>query len=415
MSWPDTYLEARFRGVVFDLISTGEEVARATVAHSYPFRDGAEIEDLGLQAARHSVRATVFGINADRQLQQLKDALDLPGVGELVHPVYGLLQVVVDGYHPAFDAENTDSVALDITFIESAPRTSFFDLAIPEAKIDALTAATNEVFTQASNAYAITLRDILAVANNNRLTQLAATISQTMAQVAQISSAVQNTAQSYLDMPVSLMSDLNSMLGALVPHVGLSSSTGSGPAASTSSGQVSVQHFSAAQSQLAHATAVTPLASGTPTVTQQDTALLTVNAQLVAALALAQAAQAVLAAELAQPLATPPQIEAMANAVRASLQVQIDALASLYPLELSRPIIESLKNTALLVQQAAQLVIETRPPLLTRPSPVAGNLRLIAHALYGDHTRAPELARLNAAIRQPNFIQQGDALNAFAK
>jgi prophage DNA circulation protein len=407
MSWPDTYLEARFRGVVFDLISTGEEVARATVAHSYPFRDGAEIEDLGLQANRHSVRATVFGINADRQLQQLKDALDQPGVGELVHPVYGLLQVVVDGYHPAFDADNTDSVALDITFIESAPRTPFFDLAIPEAKIDALTAATNEVFTQASNAYAITLRDILAVANNNRLTQLAATISQTIAQVAQISSAVQNTAQSYLDMPASLMSDLNSMLGALVPHVGLSSSTGMG--------QVSIQNFSAAQSQLAQATAVTPLASGTPTVTQQDTALLTVNAQLVAALALAQAAQAVLAAELAQPLATPPQIEAMANAVRASLQVQIDALASLYPLELSRPIIESLKNTALLIQQAAQLVIETRPPLLIRPSPVAGNLRLIAHALYGDHTRAPELARLNAAIRQPNFIQQGDALNAFAK
>jgi prophage DNA circulation protein len=407
MSWPDTYLEARFRGVVFDLISTGEEVARATVAHSYPFRDGAEIEDLGLQANRHSVRATVFGINADRQLQQLKDALDQPGVGELVHPVYGLLQVVVDGYHPAFDADNTDSVALDITFIESAPRTPFFDLAIPEAKIDALTAATNEVFTQASNAYAITLRDILAVANNNRLTQLAATISQTIAQVAQISSAVQNTAHSYLDMPASLMSDLNSMLGALVPHVGLSSSTGMG--------QVSIQNFSAAQSQLAQATAVTPLASGTPTVTQQDTALLTVNAQLVAALALAQAAQAVLAAELAQPLATPPQIEAMANAVRASLQVQIDALASLYPLELSRPIIESLKNTALLIQQAAQLVIETRPPLLIRPSPVAGNLRLIAHALYGDHTRAPELARLNAAIRQPNFIQQGDALNAFAK
>lgn len=404
MSWPDTYLEARFRGIVFDLISTGEEVARATVAHSYPFRDGAEIEDLGLQAIRHSVRATLFGINADRQLQQLKDALDLPGAGELVHPVYGLLTVVVDGYRPAFDADNTDSVSLDITFIESAPRTSFFDLAIPEAKIDALATATNEVFTQASTAYTKSLRDILAVANNNRLTQLLATISQTMAQVAQISSTVQNTAQSYLDMPASLMSDLNSMMSALVPHVG-----------STSSGQVSVQHFSVAQSQLAVATAVTPLASGTPAVVQQDAALLTVNAQLVGALTLAQAAQVVLAAELAQPQATPIQIEAMANTVRGSLQVQIDALAALYPLELSRPIIESLKNTALLVQYAAQLVIETRPPLLTRPAPVAGNLRLIAHALYADHTRAPELARLNTAIRQPNFIQQGDALNAFAK
>jgi prophage DNA circulation protein len=176
-----------------------------------------------------------------------------------------------------------------------------------------------------------------------------------------------------------------------------------------------VQNFSVVQSQLVVATAVTPLATGTPAVIQQDAALITVNAQLVAALSLTQAAQAVFASELAQPQATSTQIEAMSNVVRSQLQVQIDALAALYPLELSRPIIESLKDTALLIQQAAQLVIETRPPLTMRPSPVTGNLRLISHALYGDHTRAPELARLNTAIRQPNFIQQGDALNAFAQ
>lgn len=405
MSWPDTYLEASFRGIPFDLLSTGEEVARATVAHSYPFRDGAEIEDLGLQATRHQVRATLFGINADYDLQQLKAALDMAGMGELSHPVYGKFNVVVEGYHPAFDADNPDSVALDITFVEDSPRAlKNFDKVIPEAKIDAITTATDKAIAASSVSFAQTLRGILAAANNNRLTQLVATISQTMAQVAQFSQAVQNTVQSYLDMPASLMSDLNSMMGALVPHVG-----------ATGTGQVSVQNFSAAQSQLAVATAVTPLATGTPAVIQQDAALITVNAQLVAALSLVQAAQAVLASELAQPQATSTQIEAMSNVVRGQLQVQIDALAALYPLELSRPIIESLKDTALLIQQAAQLVIETRPPLTMRPSPVTGNLRLIAHALYGDHARAPELARLNTAIRQPNFIQQGDALNAFAQ
>ncbi|MEI7456553.1 MAG: DNA circularization N-terminal domain-containing protein [Nitrosomonadales bacterium] len=405
MSWPSSYIEASFRGIPFDLLSTGEEVARATVAHSYPFRDGAEIEDLGLQATHHQVRATLFGINADYDLQQLKAALDMPGMGELSHPVYGKFNAVVEGYHPAFDADNTDSVSLDITFVEDSPRAvKTFAKVIPEAKIDAITTATDKALTASSVSFAQTLRGILAAANNNRLTQLAATISQTMAQVAQISQAVQSTVQSYLDMPASLMSDLNTMMGALVPHVG-----------ATSTGQVSVQNFSAAQSQFAVATAVTPLATGTPAVIQQDAALITVNAQLVAALSLTQAAQAVLASELAQPQATSMQIEAMTAVVRGQLQTQIDALSALYPLELSRPIIESLKDTALLIQQAAQLVIETRPPLTMRPSPVTGNLRLIAHALYGDHTRAPELARLNTAIRQPNFIQQGDALNAFAQ
>lgn len=416
MSWPDTYLEASFRGVPFDFISTGEEVSRATVAHSYPFRDGAEVEDLGLNASRHTVRAILFGADADARLKRLKSALDAPGVGELSHPVYGALQVVVDSYHPAFDAEATDSVALDITFIENALTVHVFDLAIPEAKIDALTKATDDTFAAASNAFAQKIRNILALANNNRLTQLVATVSQTMAQISQVGAAVQNTVQSYLDMPTSLMSDMRSMMGALTPHLDASSLnnllSGSSAFAST---QASVQNYSSVQSQLTVATTFSAVPAGTQAEIQQDTALIAVNAQLVATLTLTQTAQAVLAAELSQPTATPLQIEAMANSVRDHLQVQIDALTALYPLELSRPIVESLKNTALLVQQAAQLVIETRPPLVIRQSPVSGNFRLVAHAMYGDHTRAPELARLNPLIRQPNFIQQGDALNAFAQ
>lgn len=414
MSWPDTYQEASFRGVPFDFLSTGGDVARSTVAHSYPFRDGADIEDLGLQAGRHTVRAMLFGTDAESRFLQLKAALDAPGAGELKHPIYGPLQVVVDSYHPAFDADNTDSVALDIIFIEDTIKAHVFDLAIPQAKLDALSQATENTFAIASNAFANKLRNILALANNNRLTQLVATISQTMAQVAQLSQAVQNTVQSYLDMPSTLMSDLHSMLGALSPHLdasGLNNLLGG----SASGAAASVQNYAAAESQLTVATTFPSMAAGTPVETQQDAALITVNAQLVAGLTLTQTAQVVLAAELLQPTATPLQIEAMANDVRGSLQAQIDALSALYPLESSRPIIESLKNTALLVQQAAQLVIETRPPLAIKKSPVAGNLRLIAHAMYGDHARATELARLNPLIRQPNFIQQGDALNAFAQ
>jgi len=135
----------------------------------------------------------------------------------------------------------------------------------------------------------------------------------------------------------------------------------------------------------------------------------------VASVTLVDVAQAVLTAELATPTATPTQIEAMANDLRSNLQAQIEAATALYPLELSYPLVDSLKTVAYRLQQAAQQVIETRPPLLTRPSPVAGNLRLIAHALYGDHSRAPELSRLNPALRHPNFIQQGDKINAFAQ
>ncbi|MDH2918090.1 MAG: DNA circularization N-terminal domain-containing protein [Sideroxydans sp.] len=403
MSWPSNYLAASFRDIPFDCLSTGEEVARATVAHSYPFKDGAEIEDLGLQATRHSVRAILFGLNAERNLQQLKDALDAAGAGDFVHPVYGLLYVVVDSYKPAFDADNTDSVALDISFIQTAKPTPFFDLAIPEAKSDALSAAVEASFAAATTAVSFNLRELLAQANNSRVMQLAATLSSTMAQIAQLSAAVQNSAQGYLDLPATLLSDMRRMMTALVPHLTLSGS----PA--------SLQGFAVANAQLNLASAQPLLAAGAPASILSDTTLLSFNAQLTAGLVLAQAAQSVLLAELASPLSSPAAIEAMSNTVRAQLQTQLDAAQALYPVELARPLIESLKNVALALQQLATQVIVARPPLLLRASPVSGNLRLIAHALYADHARAPELARLNPLLRQPNFIAQGEVLYAFAK
>ena len=40
-------------------------------------------------------------------------------------------------------------------------------------------------------------------------------------------------------------------------------------------------------------------------------------------------------------------------------------------------------------------------------------LRLIAHRLYGDHTRAPEIQRLNR-LRDPNFLTPGQELKVYA-
>ena len=433
MPWPSNYLEASFRDIPFDCISTGEEVARATVAHSYPFQDGAEVEDLGLQATCHSVRAILFGLNAERRLQQLKDALDAAGAGDFVHPIYGLLHVMVESYKPAFDADNTDSVALDIRFIETAKPTAFFDLAIPEAKSDALSSAVEASFVAASMAVSFNLRELLAQANNSRVMQLATTLSTTMAQVAQLSAAVQNAAQSYLDMPTMLLSDMRRMMTTLVPHLSLSRSPASLAGFAAANAQLNLASASpilaagtpasvlsdtallSFNAQLNLASASPILAAGTPASVLSDTALLSFNAQLTATLVLAQAAQAVLLAELASPLSSPAAIEAMSNVVRTQLQTQLDAAQAIYPLELSRPLVESLKNTALALQQLATLIIVARPPLLLRAVPVAGNFRLLAHALYGDHARAAELARLNPLLRQPNFIAQGDLLYAFAK
>jgi prophage DNA circulation protein len=42
------------------------------------------------------------------------------------------------------------------------------------------------------------------------------------------------------------------------------------------------------------------------------------------------------------------------------------------------------------------------------------NLHLLAHRLYGDYTRAEELARLNPGIRNPNFLARGQIVRRYA-
>jgi prophage DNA circulation protein len=80
----------------------------------------------------------------------------------------------------------------------------------------------------------------------------------------------------------------------------------------------------------------------------------------------------------------------------------------------ARAITEPLKDLALVLQKAALAIIERRPPLIFRTLDGAGNLRLIAHLWYGDHSRAPELARLNN-LRLPNALNKGDVLRGYAK
>jgi prophage DNA circulation protein len=65
------------------------------------------------------------------------------------------------------------------------------------------------------------------------------------------------------------------------------------------------------------------------------------------------------------------------------------------------------------VQEAAAAVIEARPPMVTHTVAVRSCPRLLAHQLYGDHTRAPEIQRLNA-LADPNFLTPGQELKVYA-
>jgi prophage DNA circulation protein len=95
--WRDVipYVQASFRGVPFQTVDAEARVGRRNVTHEYPQRDDPYAEDLGRRARQYVVEAYVLGDDYLAQRDALIDAIEQAGPGELVHPRWGTLQVVV--------------------------------------------------------------------------------------------------------------------------------------------------------------------------------------------------------------------------------------------------------------------------------------------------------------------------------
>ena len=94
MGWRDNLVQASFRGVEFSVDETESPIAGRRVAvHEYPGRDEPYVEDMGRVTKRWTVEAFILGDDYDVTRDELIEACDMEGPGELVHPYLGSLQV----------------------------------------------------------------------------------------------------------------------------------------------------------------------------------------------------------------------------------------------------------------------------------------------------------------------------------
>jgi prophage DNA circulation protein len=132
--------------------------------------------------------------------------------------------------------------------------------------------------------------------------------------------------------------------------------------------------------------------------------------------AVASAAAQVFALAIDNPVLTPNDIQSITNDVRTNINTTITLARATWPNIVDhRPITEPLKALALSVYNAAEQLIQAKPPFTTRTVTTPGNLNLLAFLWYGDYTRADELFRLNPQIVNPNFITAGMVLSCYAK
>ncbi|QHJ80049.1 MAG: hypothetical protein [Caudoviricetes sp.] len=111
---------------------------RRIVKREYPLRDDGGTVDLGRKLAERTFTACVLGRNAKAQCDALLEALEAKGAGELVHPEYGTLSVLIDSYECRSVADELDYYEFTLTVYPESTSTA------PESQDDTARAVTGQ-------------------------------------------------------------------------------------------------------------------------------------------------------------------------------------------------------------------------------------------------------------------------------
>lgn len=145
MTWRDRIDDAvgSFRGVGFHVERTSADQGRRVQVHEYPLRDRPYAEDLGRKKREWTIEAYLIGDDYDLQRDQLLEAVELPGAGELVHPYYGRRRVVITGGCRVRESTRNGGMAnISFTVVEAddtarLPRASMDTAAVVEDAAEA--------------------------------------------------------------------------------------------------------------------------------------------------------------------------------------------------------------------------------------------------------------------------------------
>ncbi|AZE10171.1 Phage tail/DNA circulation protein [Pseudomonas chlororaphis subsp. aureofaciens] len=441
MSWAQSLLDASFRGVPFHVVGESLQWQRALSEHGTPFKDGDRVRDLGRGARRFPMQVVLFGDNYEIELQQLLQALSTLGPGELIHPIYGALSVVNQTGEVKHHADSPDFAEISLTFVEDTPDLPFFERQFEF--IDSGTADLADVYTWQDGVFDLFGRIDSLVSEIQswigggwvgliekalglpgiglRLQQLR---SQILGVVSGVGSMAKHTSGAF-DPLTDLMrtpTEIRSAFEGSTPSSSTALLSRSGvPAIFPGAASLTTDAARAGNAFLISArrgTAPTDdlLPDGMPDdpVTANAFALVVlVITEL--AMSHAEAVATVIEDEADTPTLSPLELEGLVNLVRSLVQSAILLQRRLYSVEDSRPVIESLRNIAALIQERARQVILQSPPLVERVVASPASLRLLAHRWYGDHDRALELIRLNPGLKAPHNIEAGVILRAYAE
>ncbi|MCJ8285098.1 DNA circularization N-terminal domain-containing protein [Halomonas sp.] len=122
MSWReriDPELRGSFRGVGFHVERADTQGGRRWLVHEYPRRDRPYTEDMGRKAREWRLAFFVAGDDYDRERDALIEALDAPGAATLVHPYLGTFSAVATDPRWSESTRDGGVCSFQVTFVES--------------------------------------------------------------------------------------------------------------------------------------------------------------------------------------------------------------------------------------------------------------------------------------------------------
>ena len=111
---------ASYKGVSFEVININDSADRAVVEHLYPYLNGGDLEDMGLNPKQVQMQAIFNGNGYYTEVTRFLKMMEQRGAGVLVHPIFGRMpNMLCTSYSIRHDAENINYCALDLTFREA--------------------------------------------------------------------------------------------------------------------------------------------------------------------------------------------------------------------------------------------------------------------------------------------------------
>lgn len=373
--------QGSYRGVPFLAKVHTLDAGRRNVKHEYPFKEKANIEDMGARGAEFQLEFYVLGFDYMDQRDALIDALNAPGSGVLIHPWLKrkALRVSVEAVSVKESTDRQNIADFSVQFYEDGgneqPTETLDTSDAVQAASDALASAAVESFTESYSVAGQPSWAIDGIANT--LSDLADKLRTKSAELVGKLSSPQSLAQSIINSAYSLAATATSSVNAFqrASEMGLD----------------------------------IPPFPFTTSIRQQQAKNQRASINLVRQATIAAAASA--AAD--QTFSSREDAYQILSAATAAVDaVQNDKNAD------GSPIAESIYFALSDLRSAINTDLHTRglrlPELLSITPIVTEPALVIAHRLYGDANRDQEIIERNA-IEEPCFVTGGHSLEVLSE